>query len=124
MKKSPAYNLLNKWLGTGLLTSTGTKWQTRRKILTPAFHFNILQDFIQTFNEKTEELVEVLKGECYNTCTEITPIITHFALKIIGGEKDVSPLFYSDLALHLHASLLQRSEICQDIAQLHHGSYC
>ncbi|KAJ3616830.1 hypothetical protein MTP99_011293 [Tenebrio molitor] len=91
MKKSPAYNLLNKWLGTGILTSSGTKWQTRRKILTPAFHFNILQDFIEIFNEKTEELVEVLKRECYNTCTEITPIITHFALKIIG-EKD----FHSD----------------------------
>jgi cytochrome P450 family 4 len=89
MKKSPVYDLLKKWLGTGLLTSTGTKWQTRRKILTPAFHFNILQDFIQTFNEKAEELVEVLKRECDNTCTEITPIITHFALKVIGGERDV-----------------------------------
>jgi cytochrome P450 family 4 len=87
MKKSPIYDSLKKWLGTGILTSSGTKWQTRRKILTSAFHFKILQDFIEIFNEKTEEMVEVLKRECDNTCTEISPIITHFALKIIGGEE-------------------------------------
>jgi cytochrome P450 len=87
MRKSPVYDSLKKWLGTGILTSSGTKWQTRRKILTPAFHFKILQDFIEIFNEKTEEMVEVLKRECDKTCTEITPIITHFALKVIGGEE-------------------------------------
>ncbi|KAJ3616828.1 hypothetical protein MTP99_011291 [Tenebrio molitor] len=84
IKKSLAYNLLHKWLGTGLLTSTGSKWQLRRKILTPAFHFNILQDFILTFNEKADELVEVLKRDCDKPYTEISPLMTHFSLKIIG----------------------------------------
>ncbi|KYB25210.1 Cytochrome P450 4c3-like Protein [Tribolium castaneum] len=62
-KKSIAYDLIHRWLGSGLLTSYGTHWQVRRKILTPAFHFSILQDFILTFNESTEELVELLKKE-------------------------------------------------------------
>jgi hypothetical protein len=51
-----------------------------------AFHFNILQDFILTFNEKADELVEVLKRDCDKPYTEISPLMTHFSLKIIGGE--------------------------------------
>lgn len=85
-KKSKAYDLLQNWLGTGLLTSHGRKWQVRRKILTPAFHFSILQDFILTFNESTDDLVKILKEESKKPFVEITPIITHFTLKVIGGE--------------------------------------
>ncbi|XP_044262813.1 cytochrome P450 4C1-like [Tribolium madens] len=83
-KKSKAYDLINKWLGKGLLTSYGTHWQVRRKILTPAFHFSILQDFILTFNESTEELVEILKKEVGKPFVEITPLVTQFTLKVIG----------------------------------------
>ena len=42
------------------LNSGGTKWQNRRRLLTPTFHFDILNDFMQVMNEQAEILVDVL----------------------------------------------------------------
>lgn len=48
-QKGIAYDLLRAFLGDGLLASNGSKWQHRRRILTPAFHFSILQQFLLIF---------------------------------------------------------------------------
>ncbi|XP_015177513.1 PREDICTED: cytochrome P450 4C1-like [Polistes dominula] len=61
--KSIAYKLIRPWLSTGLVTSTGAKWQHRRKILTPAFHFTILKHFIVTLNDEARYLVSSVKEQ-------------------------------------------------------------
>merc|ERR1712062_848938 len=48
--KSDDYDYFVPWLGTGLLLSTNQKWHSRRKLLTPAFHFRILEDAMDVFN--------------------------------------------------------------------------
>ncbi|CAH1119101.1 unnamed protein product [Phaedon cochleariae] len=82
--KSDIYNFLHGWLGTGLLTSSGSKWHKRRKILTPAFHFSILQQFIDIFNQETENLVRVFEDNCHESYIDVVKPITDFTLYSIG----------------------------------------
>lgn len=59
--KSEEYDFAKVWIGEGLITSTGSKWHSRRKIITPAFHFNILQSFVKIFNENAQIFVDKLR---------------------------------------------------------------
>ncbi|XP_044734402.1 cytochrome P450 4C1-like [Chrysoperla carnea] len=80
LMKSEAYDMLTVWLGEGLLTSTGDKWRTRRKILTPAFHFNILKGFIPIFEGQSEHSMEDIDKECPKSESNVIPIIVKHSL--------------------------------------------
>lgn len=63
INKSFVYKFLHPWMGLGLLTSYAEKWRPRRKLLTPTFHYDILKDFIDVFNQQSRVLVKVLQNE-------------------------------------------------------------
>ncbi|XP_025191082.1 cytochrome P450 4C1-like [Melanaphis sacchari] len=83
--KNLEYNLLLPFIGTGLVTSSGSKWQMRRKLLTPAFHSSILEEFLPLIETKCKTLVKVLRKELDNvTGFDIKPYAKLAALDIIG----------------------------------------
>ncbi|CAK1578178.1 unnamed protein product [Parnassius mnemosyne] len=79
--KGRSYAFLRAWLGDGLLTSTGSRWRSHRKFLTPAFHFNILQNFLPVFCKNERVLIENLRTYADGkTDLNLFPIIALAAL--------------------------------------------
>ncbi|CAG7732543.1 unnamed protein product [Allacma fusca] len=82
INKSIFYDQMRDWLGDGLLISGGERWYTHRKLLTPAFHFKILENFQPIFDDHAKVLVNVLKKLEGREC-EIHGIINRCTLDVI-----------------------------------------
>ncbi|KFO63232.1 Cytochrome P450 4F22, partial [Corvus brachyrhynchos] len=51
------YSFLKPWLGEGLLLSRGQRWARHRRLLTPAFHGDVLRNYLGIFNQSTRVLL-------------------------------------------------------------------
>ncbi|KAI8038469.1 uncharacterized protein LOC128254616 [Drosophila gunungcola] len=80
--KGLVYNFLHPFLRTGLLTSTGKKWHARRKMLTPTFHFNILNQFQEIFKTESQKFLQQFKGQDEVTIS-LQDVIPRFTLNSI-----------------------------------------
>lgn len=56
------------------------------QILTPAFHFKILDDFIDVFNEQSAVLARKLSVEVGSEAFNLFPYVTLCTLDIVCGE--------------------------------------
>ena len=72
---------------------TGNAWQRSRKILTKAFHFNILKKFFNTFVEQTAILNKELRKDADKKQIELLPVISDLTLHIMCGEYCSDDLF-------------------------------
>lgn len=83
--KSLIYKLFHKWLGQGLLTSDKAKWTYHRKLLTPSFHFQIIQDLVPTIRENAgilcQQIVKYRDDE--DLISDVKPVIQRCALDVI-----------------------------------------
>nr|AKD43164.1 Cyp4d1-RA [Drosophila melanogaster] len=64
--KAGEYKALEPWLKEGLLVSRGRKWHKRRKIITPAFHFKILDQFVEVFEKGSRDLLRNMEQDRLN----------------------------------------------------------
>lgn len=82
--KSDEYKLYQVWWGDGLILSSGEKWFKFRKLLTPAFHYQILERFVPIFEEQSDILVDRLKQLSNKAPIDVVPILHSFSLDVIA----------------------------------------
>lgn len=83
LEKTDDYRFVRPWLGDGLLLSDGKKWFKRRKIITPTFHFKILEQFVEVMNTQGQIFVSNLAKYNDQKPVDIFPLVTLLALDII-----------------------------------------
>ena len=80
INKNDDYTLFHAWLGTGLLTSSEKKWRSRRRLLTPAFHYQILNDYMPIHQKQSSILIPLLKEKAGQGEFDIAPYLYHYTL--------------------------------------------
>ncbi|XP_020280533.1 cytochrome P450 4C1-like [Pseudomyrmex gracilis] len=83
IEKSRLYDTLRPWLNDGLLTSKGSKWHTRRKLLTPTFHFHILRQFVEVLIEEGNHMTNSLKQSEGTVVKDLIPFVSEYTLNAI-----------------------------------------
>ncbi|KAL5013692.1 hypothetical protein ScPMuIL_007962 [Solemya velum] len=51
------YKTFLPWLGEGLISSSGARWARTRRLLTPAFHFDILRSYMTVKNDACNQFL-------------------------------------------------------------------
>nr|XP_013803903.1 PREDICTED: LOW QUALITY PROTEIN: taurochenodeoxycholic 6 alpha-hydroxylase-like [Apteryx mantelli mantelli] len=77
--KSPVtYKILIPWIGKGLLTLNGAKWFQHRKLLTPAFHYDVLKPYVTLMSDSVKVMLD--KWEKRNTQRKTMEIFQDMSL--------------------------------------------
>ncbi|XP_072014967.1 cytochrome P450 4A24-like [Amphiura filiformis] len=61
-KDNLVYDLLRPWLGDGLLLTGGNRWIRQRRLLTNAFHFEILRPYCKIFAQSAQIFLDKLSA--------------------------------------------------------------
>lgn len=76
--------------GTDIFCCAGQKWKSHRKLITPTFHFKILETFVDAFNSNADILIKQLSTHVNGSEFDIQPYITMCALDNICGERNIN----------------------------------
>ncbi|PFX16164.1 Leukotriene-B4 omega-hydroxylase 3 [Stylophora pistillata] len=139
--KAPTYEFIKPFFGNGLVAANGNKWFRMRRLLTPAFHFEILRSYVQIFQDSTNTLLEkwlsleseevelfhhlslmtldsILKcALSYETDCQTQEEATSYIRAVYDASDEVlnrlmNPLLHSDIIYKMTAGAKRYSEVC------------
>ena len=70
-------------IGRGLLIANGQRWARARRLLTPAFHFDILRPYISVYNEAARLLVNQWSKGAEGESLDVYHSISLFTLDVV-----------------------------------------
>lgn len=73
---------LSKYVGYGLLTSSGDYWLKQRRLIQPAFHKEKIQNLVSIINDAIEAQVETI--EVKNEAVDLYPIMNALAFEVVA----------------------------------------
>ncbi|KAL7303904.1 hypothetical protein TKK_0004024 [Trichogramma kaykai] len=83
INKKLGYEHLYSWLKSGLLTSSDKKWHQRRKLLTPAFHSNVVEKYMEITFEQSSRAVKDFSSSGKEANVDLLPYCSKYTLNII-----------------------------------------
>lgn len=139
--KAPTYEFIKPFFGNGLIAANGNKWFRMRRLLTPAFHFEILRSYVKIFQDSTNTLLEkwlsleseevelfhhlslmtldsILKcALSYETDCQTQEEATSYIRAVYDASDEVlnrlmNPLLHSDIIYKMTAGAKRYSEVC------------
>ena len=69
--------------GRGLLTANGKRWQRSRRLLTPAFHYDILRPYVKVYAEAVGETISLWKEVGEGESVDVFPYMSLLTLDIM-----------------------------------------
>ncbi|CAH1159371.1 unnamed protein product [Phaedon cochleariae] len=84
LSKSRFYNFLKPLLGEGLLTISGDRWKSHRRLINPSLgRISFLRNCITTFESKGDILLEKIKEESNNSHINLLPMMKMYTMDVI-----------------------------------------
>ena len=113
------YSLVRPFLGDGLLLSNGKKWARDRRLLTPAFHFDILTTYHAIYLDAAATLVKLWSAHVHdhpNELLNISPYTGMFTLDVMlrcamsyESECQLSGSEYTESVVEISDSVMKRA---------------
>ena len=81
IQKSFIYNFQLEWLNTDLLTSYGEIWKYPRGLITLAFHFSFLNEFVFIFEKQAQVTVDKIMFVADKKFSDVKALLSLMALE-------------------------------------------
>uniref|UniRef100_A0A7M4FMH6 Cytochrome P450 4B1-like n=1 Tax=Crocodylus porosus TaxID=8502 RepID=A0A7M4FMH6_CROPO len=82
-KSDLAYKFIVPWIGKGLLVLHGPKWFRHRRLLTPAFHYEILKPYVSLISDSAKVMLD--KWEKLITQNKSVELFEHVSLMALDS---------------------------------------
>ncbi|KAL7985111.1 hypothetical protein Chor_003681 [Crotalus horridus] len=79
------YASLIPWIGNGLLILADTKWHQHRRLLTPAFHYNILKPYVALIADSTKVMLDKWEKLSAKEPTKSLEMFDHVSLMTLDS---------------------------------------